>query len=89
MADERTEKQKVKEITDKLEEGLKEFFESDAGKYFYNHLKLEDGKCYWISDFGSSTYKGEMETNFALGFSIRQDWLDAIGREIPKPTEEL
>lgn len=30
-----------------------------------------------------------METNFALGFSIRQDWLDAIGREIPKTTEEL
>ena len=27
MADERTEKQKVKEITDKLEEGLKELFE--------------------------------------------------------------
>ena len=27
MADERTEKQKVQEITDKLEEGLKELFE--------------------------------------------------------------
>ncbi len=31
MADAKTEKQKVKEITDKLEEGLKELFES--GKY--------------------------------------------------------
>ena len=29
MADERTEKQKVQEITDKLEEGLKELFESE------------------------------------------------------------
>ena len=29
MADERTEKQKVQEITDKLEEGLKEIFESE------------------------------------------------------------
>ena len=28
MEDERTEKQKVQEITDKLEEGLKELFES-------------------------------------------------------------
>ena len=82
--------QPISDIWEQHSEGpAKEFFESDAGKYFYNHLKLEDGKCYWISDFGSSTYKGEMETNFALGFSIRQDWLDAIGREIPKTTEEL
>jgi len=29
MADAKTEKQKVKEITDKLEEGLKELFESE------------------------------------------------------------
>ena len=32
MADERTEKQKVQEITDKLEEGLKELFESERYK---------------------------------------------------------
>ena len=32
MADARTEKQKVKEITDKLEEGLKELFESEKYK---------------------------------------------------------
>ena len=32
MADERTEKQKVQEITDKLVEGLKELFESEKYK---------------------------------------------------------
>lgn len=32
MAEERAEKQKVKEITDKLEEGLKELFESEKYK---------------------------------------------------------
>lgn len=32
MADERTEKQKVQEITDKLEEGLKELFEETMRK---------------------------------------------------------
>lgn len=32
MADERTEKQKVQEITDKLEDGLKELFESEKYK---------------------------------------------------------
>lgn len=34
MADERTEKQKVKEITDKLEQGLKELFESEKYKSY-------------------------------------------------------
>lgn len=32
MADAKTEKQKVKEITDKLEEGLKELFERGCKK---------------------------------------------------------
>ncbi len=35
MADAKTEKQKVKEITDKLEEGLKELFESEK---YQNYL---------------------------------------------------
>ena len=43
MADERTEKQKVKEITDKLEEGLKELFESE--KYKTYHI---DGKPHFV-----------------------------------------
>jgi len=34
MADERTKKQKVHEITDKLEEGLKELFESEKYKSY-------------------------------------------------------
>lgn len=34
MADERTEKQIVQEITDKLEEGLKELFESERYKTY-------------------------------------------------------
>lgn len=43
MADERTEKQKVKEITDKLEEGLKELFESEKYKtYLSTMLKFHN-----------------------------------------------
>lgn len=38
MADERTEKQKVKEITDKLEEGLKELFESEKYKSYLSTM---------------------------------------------------
>ena len=38
MADAKTEKQKVKEITDKLEEGLKELFESDKYKSYLSTM---------------------------------------------------
>ena len=56
MADAKTEKQKVKEITDKLEEGLKELFES--GKY-----KMMFG----IESFEKTTQKGEnSQMNFPL-----------------------
>ena len=38
MADERTEKQKVQEITDKLEEGLKGLFESEKYKTYLSTM---------------------------------------------------
>ena len=38
MADARTEKQKVKEITDRLEEGLKELFEGEKYKSYLNTM---------------------------------------------------
>ena len=38
MADERKEKQKVQEITDKLEEGLKELFESEKYKTYLSTM---------------------------------------------------
>ena len=38
MADERTERQKVQEITDKLEEGLKELFESEKYKTYLSTM---------------------------------------------------
>ena len=38
MADAKTEKQKVKEITDKLEEGLKELFESEKYKGYLSTM---------------------------------------------------
>ena len=38
MADERTEKQKVQEITDKLEQGLKELFESEKYKSYLSTM---------------------------------------------------
>jgi hypothetical protein len=38
MADAKTEREKVKEITDKLEEGLKELFESEKYKNYLSTM---------------------------------------------------
>ena len=46
MADERIEKQKVKEITDKLEEGLKELFESKKYKTYLSTIVFLQQQCY-------------------------------------------
>ena len=40
MADAKTEKQKVKEITDKLEEGLKELFESEKYRSYLSTMSV-------------------------------------------------
>ena len=44
MADAKTERQKVKEITDKLEEGLKELFESEKYKNYLSTMSKVNGR---------------------------------------------
>ena len=39
MADAKTEKQKVQEITEKLEQGIKELFESEKYKTYLNTIQ--------------------------------------------------
>lgn len=39
MADAKTEKQKVQEITEKLEQGMKELFESEKYKTYLNTMR--------------------------------------------------
>lgn len=82
--------QSISDIWENYSEGpAKDFFATEAGQYFKNHMKLEDGKCYWLGDFGSSNYKGEKETNVVLAFQIRQDWLDIIEKPMPETLDEL
>ena len=54
MADERTEKQKVKEITDKLEEGLKELFESEKYKSYLSTIRDLPFSVRLYSTFGGT-----------------------------------
>ena len=66
MADAKTEKQKVKEITDKLEEGLKELFESGKYKNYLSTIALQRpdaslvaGYQAWQKNFNRHVNKGE------------------------------
>ena len=66
MADAKTEKQKVKEITDKLEEGLKELFESEKYKSylstmskFHNYSFINDMYCESRNDSFSYSVLGD------------------------------
>ncbi len=68
MADERTEKQKVQEITDKLEEGLKELFESEK----YKTLLAEEIDQFSY-DFDTYQYKDTVEDRDAQIQTITED----------------
>ena len=66
MTDAKTEKQKVKEITDKLEEGLKELFESEKYKSYLSTI--------WIRKYRERSALKTAESEFlpvnAVGLSI-------------------
>lgn len=82
----------IQQLDDAIEQysagDLTAFMETEAGQYWRNHMKYEDGNLYWFNSISTYTYDGG-PGNSALGASIRQDWLDAIGAEIPQTTEEL
>lgn len=81
--------QPISDIWEQYSEGsYKDFVASDAGTFYTDRMRLEDGKVYWLTDFETNTYKGE-PTAFVLGFQIRQDWLDAVGMEMPTTLDEL
>ena len=81
--------QPISDILETYSEGAyKEFAASEAGQFYENRMRLEDGKIYWVTDFETNTYKGE-PTAFVLAAHIRQDWLDAVGREVPKTADEF
>lgn len=76
--------QPLSDILENYSEGpYKEFAATEAGQFYENRMRLEDGKIYWVTDYGVSTIGG------VLGFSIRQDWLDAVGKETPTTLDEL
>ena len=60
MADAKTEKQKVQEITEKLEQGIKELFESEKYKTYlntmskfhnYSFTETDDGRLLFSADY--------------------------------------
>ncbi len=77
------------DIWEKYSDGTAtEFFATEGGKYLYNHMKLEDGKVYWLSDFSQEKYNGN-PFNYVKAISIRSDWLTAIGADVPTTIDEF
>lgn len=66
----------------------KEFFTTGNGAKEAKMLALEDGNVYWLTDVGLGCY-GDLQTGGVLGFMIRKDWLDKLGKSMPATTDEL
>lgn len=81
--------QSISDIWETYSDGTyTDFINSDAGQFYFKHVALEDGKCYWLTDYETGSYEGN-PTNFILAFQIRQDWLDAIGKDMPTTLDEV
>ena len=81
--------QSISDIWETYSDGTyTDFINSDAGQYYVKHVALEDGECYWLTDYETGSYEGN-PTNFILAFQIRQDWLDAIGKDMPTTLDEV
>lgn len=81
--------QSISDIWETYSDGTyTDFINSDAGQFYFKHVALEDGKCYWLTDYETGSYEGK-PTNFILAFQIRQDWLDAVGKDMPTTTDAV
>lgn len=79
----------VNEIIEKYSDGTaKEFFSTGKGQYSNMLNTTEDGKVYWLSQIGESTYNGELASTSTL-VNVRRDWLEKAGLEVPKTADEF
>ena len=83
MADAKTEKQKVKEITDKLEEGLKELFESEKYKSYLSTMS----KCHNYSF--SNTLLINLQCPGATFVAGYKAWQTKFNRHVNKDGERI
>lgn len=65
-----------------------EFYTNGYGSEVARLNTMEDGNEYWVSAITIGDYDGESWGGFA-GSMIRWDWLEKLGLEYPKTTEEL
>lgn len=70
------------------DEATKAYYTSGGGSEVARLNILEDGNQYWLSACTIGDYNGEAWGGFT-GPMIRQDWLNKLGLDMPKTTEEL
>lgn len=66
----------------------KEYYTSGRGALSVSRTSLADGKMYWLSEIVDGDYNG-IDTGSPYAPAIRQDWLEALGMELPTTTEEF
>ena len=81
--------QPFSDIWEQYSEGpYKEFLATEAGQFYEKRSRLDDGKVYWITDYGTNVYEGK-PSGSVLALQIRQDWLDALNLPMPTTADEL
>lgn len=80
----------VNEIVDQYSDGTaKEFMTSGDTGYLYSLNAYEDGNNYFICYIAICDYMGSRDIGSLQGLQIRQDWLDKLGLEMPKTSDDL
>lgn len=79
----------VNQIIDAHSDGTaKSFFDTGKGQYSRRLNTTEDGNMYWISQIQATTYDNKPGST-SMGISIRKDWLDTLGMDVPATSEEF
>ena len=78
----------INEIWERYSDGTATAFFNGPAAFSVDLTALENGNVYWLTDVQTSHFRGQ-EIGSILGFTIRQDWLNALDMPIPASTDEL
>ena len=76
----------VDELIDEYMPNYKKILEENPA--IANDLKLDSGEYTFFSQLYDTTNEADRQAKSVYGLAIRQDWLDAVGKEIPTTMDE-
>ena len=78
----------INEIWEAYSDGTATAFFTGPAAFSVNLTALENGNVYWLTDVQTTTFRGQ-PIGSIMGFTIRQDWLNALNLPLPTTTDEL